>query len=208
MKTANKTNIALRHNSIKVLLIEDNLDDVEFIREVLLETYTESSLNLTNVDCLQSSIKVLGAAKFDLVLLDLTLPDSQGLETITQVKNYGAKTPIVVLLESNDQKLALSTINAGAEFYLVKNSIDSQVLLYCLNYAVERQRTENEVHLLLDATTAISQSQDLNEALAVTLDLLCKHIHWNFGEAWIVSDDRKLNYSPGWYSGDRRLEEF
>ncbi|MFB2938063.1 PAS domain-containing protein [Aerosakkonemataceae cyanobacterium BLCC-F154] len=193
---------------MKVLLIEDNLKDVESIREVLLKTYGESQLNLVNVGCLQAGKEVLSAAKFDVVLLDLTLPDRQGIETIIQLKNSGVKTPIVVLLENNDQRLALSTIDAGAEFYLVKNSIDSQVLIHCFNYAVERQRTENEVHLLLDATTAINQSQDLNEALAVTLDLLCKQINWNFGEAWIVSDDRTLVYSPGWYSGDRRLEEF
>lgn len=208
MMTANKTNIALPHKSMKVLLIEDNLEDVELIREVLLETYIETNLKLTNVDCLQAGKEVLLKVKFDVILLDLTLPDSQGLETITEVKKYGAKTPIVVMLASNDQTLALSAIHAGAEFYLTKSSIDSQVLLYCLNYAVERQRTENEVHLLLDATTAISQSQDLNEALAVTLNLLCKHINWKFGEAWIVTDEQKLVYSPGWYSGDRRLEEF
>ncbi|MBE9225145.1 PAS domain-containing protein [Phormidium sp. LEGE 05292] len=193
---------------MKMLLIEDNLDDVELIRKILLETYTETSLNFTNVDCLQAGIQVLSETKFDVVLLDLTLPDSQGLETIIHVKNYVAKTPIVVMLTSNDQKLALSAIHGGAQFYLVKSSIDSQILLNGLEYAVERQRTENEVHLLLEATTAISQSQDHNEALAVTLDLLCKHINWDFGEAWIANDYQKLNYSPGWYIGDRRLEEF
>lgn len=208
MKTANETKIALPHNTMKVLLIEDNLDDVELIREVLLETYTESNLKLTNVEFLQAGIEVLTTENFDVVLLDLTLPDCQGLETIAQVKKYDAKTPIVAMLTSNDQKLALSTIHAGAQFYLVKSSIDSQVLLHCLEYAVERQRTENEVHLLLDATTAISQSEGLNEALAVTRDLLCEHINWNFGEAWIVTDEQKLDYSPGWYCADRKLEEF
>ena len=193
---------------MKVLVIEDNLDNAELIRKGLLETYTESNLKLTNVHGWQSGREVLGATNFDVVFLDLTLPDSQGLEIIAQVKNYAPQTPIVVMLASNDQKLALSAIHAGAQFYLVKSSIDSQVLLHCLEYAVERQRTENEVNLLLDATTAISQSQDLDEALAVTLALFCKYINWDFGEAWIVNDDRKLNYSPGWYSGDRQLEAF
>ncbi|OKH38127.1 hypothetical protein NIES2119_11265 [[Phormidium ambiguum] IAM M-71] len=195
---------------MRILVIENDLENVELITDILLETYTESNLNLTNVASLQAGRKVLCATKvnFDVVLLDLTLPDSQGLETITQIKKFAPKIPIVVMLTINDQKLALSAIDAGAQFYLVKSSIDSQILLHCIEYAVERQRTDNEVHLLLDATTAISQSQDLNEALTVTLNLLCQHINWDFGEAWIVDDDRKLNYSPGWYSGDRRLEKF
>jgi PAS domain S-box-containing protein len=207
MKTANETNIALRHNRMKVLLIEVNLDEVELIRQLLSETFTESKLKIIHVGCLQAGIEILQNQKFDVVLLNLTLPDQQGLQIISQVKNYGATTPIVVILPNNDQKLALSTIHAGAEFYLVKDSIDSEVLIHCLNYAIERQRTKNEVNLLLEATTTISHCQDFNEALTVTLSLLCKHINWEFGEAWIVNDEQKLNYSPGWYSSDRQFTE-
>ncbi|MFB2839570.1 PAS domain-containing protein [Floridanema evergladense] len=145
MNIAKEPNIVLRKNSMKVLLIEDDLDHVELIREILLETYPESNLKLTNVNRLSAGIELLSAAKFDVVLLDLTLDDNEGLAAVTQIKKFGMKTPIVVMLASNDQKLGLSAIHAGAQFYLVKSSIDSQLLLDCLEYAVERQCIENEV---------------------------------------------------------------
>ncbi|MGE5655602.1 MAG: PAS domain S-box protein [Actinomycetota bacterium] len=128
--------------SLSILLIEDHQDDVELIEELLFTTKSKQELELTTAVRVKEAIELLQQESFDVMLLDLDLPDSQGIETITQVSEYSAQTPIVVLTSHNDEELAVQSIQAGAQDYLVKRRIDSSTLIRCLRYAIERHQSQ------------------------------------------------------------------
>ena len=117
-----------------VLLIEDNPADAGLIRE-LLDEY-----RLTCVDRLSEGLERLDAGGVDVVLLDLSLPDSQGVETFVRARDLAPGVPIVVLTGTDDGDLALEVLRKGAQDYLVKGRVDENTLVSALNHAVERHR--------------------------------------------------------------------
>ena len=98
-------------NSFKVLLVEDNGAEAELIEEFLLETNVARSLSqrisVSRADRLSKAQHLLLQEKFDVILLDLSLPDSQDLSTIVKIQEYSINTPIVVLTARNDEELAV-----------------------------------------------------------------------------------------------------
>jgi two-component system, cell cycle sensor histidine kinase and response regulator CckA len=130
------------HHPIKILLIEDNPGDVLFLQETLSEiTFVE--LELVHVDRLKNALKRLQSEDFDVILLDLVLPDSNGLDTFMQIQEQTPATPIVVLTGMADETLAISAMKAGAQDYLVKGQVSgSDLLLRSMRYAIERKRIE------------------------------------------------------------------
>ena len=124
--------------SLTILVVEDNSAEVELI-EVMLSESCAIRVDLHHVERLGKAIERLKKIKFDAILLDLSLPDSQGLDSIARIKEYSINTPIVVLTARNDQELALQSIQAGAQDYLVKGNVSSELLIRSLRYAVERQ---------------------------------------------------------------------
>jgi two-component sensor histidine kinase len=133
---------------LRVLLIEDNAGDVRLIREMLAEA-KEPSFHLESADCLATGLERLARAPFEVVLLDLLLPDSQGLETFQQVRAQGPGIPIVVLSGLDDEELAHRALQAGAQDYLIKGQVESRGLDRAIQYAMERQRAEQERERLL-----------------------------------------------------------
>lgn len=133
-------------NGFKVLLVEDNGAEAELIEELLLESNDARSLpqkiSVSRADRLSQAQQLLLQEKFDVILLDLSLPDSQNLSTIVKIQEYSINTPIVVLTARNDEELAVQSIQTGAQDYLVKRKIDSEVLMRSLRYAVERQNNQ------------------------------------------------------------------
>ncbi|TAG96058.1 MAG: PAS domain S-box protein [Oscillatoriales cyanobacterium] len=133
-------------NGFKVLLVEDNGAEAGLIEELLLETNVARSLSqrisVSRADRLSKAQQLLLQEKFDVILLDLSLPDSQDLSTIVKIQEYSINTPIVVLTARNDEELAVQSIQTGAQDYLVKRKIDSEVLMRSLRYAVERQHNQ------------------------------------------------------------------
>lgn len=111
-----------------VLLIEDNEDDVCLIREMLLEKQ-EGGIQLEWVDRLSRGLTQLAEGKSDLVLLDLSLPDSQGLETFNTVQRCAQDVPIVVLTGLDDEAMANQAVRGGAQDYLVKGRSDGSGLV-------------------------------------------------------------------------------
>jgi two-component system, cell cycle sensor histidine kinase and response regulator CckA len=103
---------------IQVLLVEDNPGDVLLIREILSEI-TTAEFELMDVGRLSDALAQLQTRVFDVVLLDLLLPDSQGLETFLQLHQQIAHIPIVVLTGLNDATLAIQAVQAGAQDYLL-----------------------------------------------------------------------------------------
>ncbi|MEG4212398.1 PAS domain S-box protein [Microcoleus sp. S13_B4] len=137
---------AAKRNGFKVLLVEDNQAEADLIEELLLETNVSRAepqrLSVNCTDRLSKAQQLLVGEHFDVILLDLSLPDSQDLSTIVKIQEYSLNTPIVVLTARNDEELAVQSIQAGAQDYLVKRNIDSEVLIRSLRYAVERQHNQ------------------------------------------------------------------
>src|SRR5206468_278324 len=124
---------------IRVLLVEDNPGDARLLVELVRDT-NAGLFKLEHVERLEAAIERLTSDKFDLVLLDLSLPDEQGLSTIFRAHACAPKVPIVVLTGLDDEALAIKAVRAGAQDYLVKGRVDGDLLVRSIRYATERGR--------------------------------------------------------------------
>ncbi|MEH1814916.1 MAG: response regulator [Nostoc sp.] len=129
-------------NIIKVLLVEDNPGDVLLLQELFKEV-TTVVVKLMPVERLYEAVNYLTNEIFDVILLDLSLPDSQGLQTFVIAHNQAKATPIIVLTGTNDETLATSAMQQGAQDYLVKGQVTGDLLVRSMRYAIERQRADN-----------------------------------------------------------------
>jgi signal transduction histidine kinase/DNA-binding NarL/FixJ family response regulator len=156
-----------------VLLIEDNPGDARYIRE-LLDEGVAATFNLDHADRLSVGLERLQAPGVDVVLLDLLLPDSAGLETFRAVHAAAREIPVVALSELNDEALALEAVHEGAQDYLIKGQTDGALLRRVLRYAIERG------HLLAAEQAARAEAESarqradlldqVSELLAESLD--------------------------------------
>ncbi|EKE99509.1 sensor histidine kinase [Tolypothrix sp. PCC 7601] len=128
--------------TIKVLLVEDNPGDVLLLQE-FLQDVTATVVELMPVEQLDEALNHLARDSFDVMLLDLSLPDSQGLETFIKAHNQAKSTPIIVLTGIADETLALKAMQQGAQDYLVKGQVTGDLLVRSMRYAIERQRIED-----------------------------------------------------------------
>jgi PAS domain S-box-containing protein len=172
----------MRSEPIKVLLVEDNPGDVRLIREMFKEAKTAWAA-LEDTPSLMTAVERLAKGGIDAVLLDLGLPDSQGISTFVKLHNRFLRIPIVVLTGLADEKLGLQAVREGAQDYLIKNQVDSQWLRRAILYAVERmqakedlQRSEERYRLLVEKNHAgvyraalDGRIMDCNEAFAKVL---------------------------------------
>ncbi|MCK5545224.1 MAG: PAS domain S-box protein [Desulfobulbaceae bacterium] len=126
---------------IRVLLIEDNPGDARLFREMLVET-RRIPFDLEWVDRLSTGLKRLDDGDIDCVLLDLSLPDTQGLDTFATTHAKAPQVPIIVLTGLDDERVALEAVRMGAQDFLVKEEVDGNLLLHAIRYAVERMRAE------------------------------------------------------------------
>ncbi|MGB2695602.1 MAG: ATP-binding protein [Dehalococcoidia bacterium] len=129
---------------INVLEIEDNPGDARLIQEMLVEA-KDARFHVERADRLAAGLDRLSGSEFDVLLLDLGLPDGDGIGTFLQAQAQGVQVPIVVLTGTNDDVLALQAVQLGAQDYLVKGSVDSDSLSRCIRYAIERQRLLSEL---------------------------------------------------------------
>jgi len=142
----------------RVFLIEDNPGDARLIRGLLAEA-GNSLFDLGHADCLSTGLKRLAEGGIDVLLLDLSLPDSQGLDSVSKVIAKAPKVPIVVMSGLDDESVAIKAVQEGAQDYLVKGSVDAKLLARSLRYAIERQQLrealiESESHYRLLADNA------------------------------------------------------
>ncbi len=168
---------------MRALIVEDNPADVRLIRELLRQADSPERIEVESVDRLSAAVDRLGQGGIDIILLDLGLPDSQGIETFARVREAAREVPLVVLTGLADDVLALRTIREGAQDYLVKGHIDGHSLVREARFAVERKRAEfalresgEQMKLLLDSTTEAICGMDtegcctfLNQAAARVL---------------------------------------
>jgi phosphoserine phosphatase RsbU/P len=128
---------------VRILLVEDNPGDARLIRETLREAVSfrfelthEHRLGGARERCLEGAI--------DVVLLDLSLPDAHGLQTVTECLGFAPRLPIVVLTGLDDETVAVQAVQAGAQDYLVKGQVESTLLVRSIRYAMERKRLDLE----------------------------------------------------------------
>ncbi len=126
---------------INVLLIEDNEEQVQFLTQ-LLHTTESVGFEVIAAGALRSGLEKAASGIIDLILLDLTLPDSDGIETFIRVIEQAPDTPIVVLSGIRDVALAIETVQLGAQDYLVKGHVDNHLLVRSLQYAIERKKVQ------------------------------------------------------------------
>ncbi len=134
----------MNKETLFVLLIEDNPGDARLIQEYLTEA-RRVNFNLTIQDTLSEELEEFLKNKFDIILLDLNLPDSIGLKTVSIIYEKIKNVPIIVLTGRDDEDLALESMKRGVQDYLVKGRIDGVVLERSINYAVERHNGMEEL---------------------------------------------------------------
>jgi len=126
-------------NHIKVLVIEDNPGDVYLLR-ILLSQAKEVSVDVEHADSLASALSFLSTIKVDVILSDLGLPDSHGIDTFLSVHKHFPDMPVIVLSGLEDEVLAVEAVRKGAQDYLFKGKVDSDLLVKSIRYSIERQK--------------------------------------------------------------------
>jgi signal transduction histidine kinase len=130
--------------SLRILLVEDSASDAELLREHLGETPFER-FELTHVERLQDALVLLRRSQFDVVLLDLTLPDSVGSETFSTVQLEAPLVPVVVLSGTGDERQGIEAVRHGVQDYLIKGQTDARQVARAIRHAIERRRLEEVV---------------------------------------------------------------
>ena len=126
---------------MRVLLVEDNQDDALLIQDALSETAVE----IERTELLSTALEKLARGGFDAVLLDISLPDAYGLETLGRMRRDGPSVPIVVLSGLNSEEVAVKAGEEGAQDYLIKGHTDGALLTRTLRYAIQRHRAEENL---------------------------------------------------------------
>lgn len=150
---------------VKVLLIEDNPSDARLI-ELMLADEAAGLFEAEWVEDLRSGRQRLNEGRFGLVLADLSLPDSHGLDTFVQLQAIAPQLPIIVLSGSRDTTMALQAVHEGAQDFLIKGQVDGQLLVRAMRYAIERKRlTEQLAHYASELRSKNAQLEaDFNMA--------------------------------------------
>jgi len=129
--------------SLKILLIEDSPADADLVRYMLSES-RQPSFTVEHVERLRDGLSILSKPgnDTDVVLLDFNLPDSTGLDSFKETHNAAPNVPVIILTNNKDEDTALLAVREGAQDYLVKKDVDSNLLTRSIRYAIERERAE------------------------------------------------------------------
>lgn len=133
------TKIPNHPDATRILLIEDDIQDVELIK-ALLKKAKHFPARLTHVETLEQGLECLRQGNIDIVLCDLFLPDQQGLDTFCEIYARFPEVPIIILSGLTDENLAIEALQEGAQDYLVKGEFDRNLLIRAMRYGMERQR--------------------------------------------------------------------
>lgn len=126
-----------------VLLVEDNAADARFIEELLFTA--DESFKIKTTETRAACLAALRESQFDIMILDLSLPDSLGLETFTGVQHATGGCPVVVVSGLDERSVAIEAVKLGAQDYLVKDQLNSELLIRSLTYAIERGRLQQSL---------------------------------------------------------------
>ena len=136
-------------HAIRVLLVEDNPGDARLLeRRLGNSTYVllDAEVEIVWADCLTAAMDALRDGKFDAILVDLGLPESQGVATLERLSEYVQEVPVIVLTGLDDPEMAVRAVRAGAQDYLHKDNLDGDQIARILRYSLERQRAQRDLY--------------------------------------------------------------
>jgi DNA-binding NtrC family response regulator len=163
----------IKNKPLSILLVEDNPGDVVLFREMLGEANT-SQFELTHSNTLNNALKLLSKESFGIILLDLSLPDGTGLDTVVRTHAAVPNVPIVVMSGLGDEELAVRALHEGAQDYLVKGQVDGNLLIRSMRYAIERKQAEDALRKAHDRLEL--RVQDRTAELMSTNEQLLREI--------------------------------
>ena len=131
-----------QRSTVRVLLVEDNPADARLVEILLSEAGSSADFEVAHSERFAEALQRLEEATFEVILLDLSLPDSSGLETVSRMRAAAPRTPMVVLSGQDDEEVALRAVQQGAQDYLIKGQGDGNLIARTIRYAIERQRAE------------------------------------------------------------------
>jgi two-component system sensor histidine kinase/response regulator len=181
-------NTSLKEPTLNILLVEDNPGDFVIVKELL----KSSGINfkLTHTLTLKETLSVCIKHDYDVVLLDLGLPDTTGLETLKTIQLFKVKSPVVVMTGLDDEDTALAALREGAQDYLVKNNLNADNILRAIKYGIERKKIQdllkkhtNRFSILSAATAAINECEDILSIYSVT----CRYISMLLNKAGTIA---------------------
>jgi signal transduction histidine kinase/DNA-binding NarL/FixJ family response regulator len=179
----------------KLLLVEESVGHAELLRAALREASgTDRRFKLVHVVCLADALQCLREAPFDLVLLDLSLSDSKGIETLLRLQDETSTLPVVIMTGLNDEELAVEAMRRGAQDYLVKGDVDGRMVVRAVRHAIERKRIDVQLQnqrerqaVLHEVTLAITSTLDLHSVLDLFLERVSR-LFPNFAVTVRLSD--------------------
>ena len=182
------TGKSIAEGSFSILLVEDNPGDVVIIRELLSSSGIVFSLK--QVSTLKETLVLCSENDYDVILLDLGLPDSVGMETLKKIQLFNFKSPVVVMTGLDDEDSALEALREGAQDYLVKNRLTADSVLRGIKYSIERKKIQDllkknaqQFSLLSSTTASINECDEISLIYSMT----CNHISKLLERAGVIA---------------------
>ena len=196
----------MENQHIKVLHVEDNPGDIRLVHELLKDS-DAGQFDLVDVMRLDEALDAIASREFDVILLDLSLPDSQGLATVQQMSEAATRMPIVIMSGHNDEEMAIQALKQGAQDYLEKNRLEGYWLARAIRHAIERHRLKEELHAmaLVDDLTGLYNRR----GFFVLAEQQIKYVRRLQNKMILMYADlddlKRLNDTLGHQAGDRAL---
>mgnify|MGYP000564597589 CR=1 FL=1 len=173
-----------------ILLIEDNPADAKLVDIYLKEAYNAGDYTLTVAWDLKSGIELIANKKYSVILLDLSLPDSIGLDTFKRVFERTSEVPIIVFSTTVNASVGLSTMKLGAQDFLIKGKIQGKELRRSINYSIDRnallkelseksKKLEEKTFDLIREKAKLSQAQKLAHIGSWEWDISSNNFTWS-----------------------------
>ncbi len=182
----------------KILMVEDNAGDARLVRELLNEVKA-SRTDLSHVETYAEAQAKLASSRFDLVLLDMSLPDGEGLEMIQSLKKISGGTPVIIMTGRDDDEFAINALKAGAQDYLIKGQTDGEGLHRALRYSIEREHIKEDLRFQKTLLECEGESS-LDGILRIGADGRIHSANSRFMSIWNVSSDNLKGTAGGLFA--------